>query len=817
MDPTRFDHLTRLLGRAGERRAMLRAFVGAVLGGSVAEAAARKRDKGKDNDRDQDRDKDRARDRQRGRELQAEGRGSKRRKRKKKRRGRKAGGGQPPPPAPAGCCGATSCADPEPGGTHERCAYAGRDFVGADHRGAILRGIDGREARFTATDNRGSVFAYACLHGARFRRAKLEGSTWSGACLFGTDFTGADLGGDSAVFAGALFCNTTMPDGSVNDRDCDRATACCRAELGGGDPCQSAADCADEACRTKACTNGQCVYSVVADGPDPSGECGADSSRHCCEGECCLPGATECDPDGLCCAPNCTGRECGPDGCGDGEGCGRCPPGAACDDDGQCRGTAPCTAQSCPNGCCDANNVCRAGTSDATCGRGGAPCARCQAGQLCCSTPSCGQLQGTCVCSGESCPDGCCESFTNCRPGTSNAACGMDGLECLTCDSTAGEVCAQIGSGEDAKRVCICTPQTCPTGCCSGGPGEPGSCFPNRAPTCGINGALCQDCFDNGVCNAQGQCVCTPDCVGKVCGGDGCGGSCGECRLGETCNFATGQCTCTATSCPSGQQCCADDRCGLPNGGVCCQPSDCCSGNCFNNRCAARVSSCGGFDCGFTANGCAGETCCGDPATISCGDDCCGPPATACDPEGGGCVGGCRPNGTACCQDSQCCDGRCCGGTCCPTNQTCCGETCCDTGHPLCCGNTCCLPGQNCCGDTCCPRGRQCCAGVCCDDDSACFGSQCLECAPNCPCFGQSICVDDGLNAQCGEGGPAGPCVCVVSRAGQPFCLGDSVQTDCTTDADCQQHGAGSVCVNAAPAGSVCPTDTTFCAIACSG
>ena len=44
---------------------------------------------------------------------------------------------------------------------------------------------------------------------------------------------------------------------------------------------------------------------------------------------------------------------------------------------------------------------------------------------------------------------------------------------------------------------------------------------------------------------------CTPDCVGKVCGGDGCGGSCGECDEGQSCKFdgtCTGGTGCT-TSC----------------------------------------------------------------------------------------------------------------------------------------------------------------------------------------------------------------------------------------------------------------------------
>ena len=109
-------------------------------------------------------------------------------------------------------------------------------------------------------------------------------------------------------------------------------------------------------------------------------------------------------------------------------------------------GQATCTAQSCPNGCCDAGGHCRSGTSDAQCGRGGVPCVRCQAGQFCCSTPACDEIdrRGQCACDIDSCPDGCCEDFTTCRPGTTNEFCGLGGLECLTCNSK--QVCAEIES-----------------------------------------------------------------------------------------------------------------------------------------------------------------------------------------------------------------------------------------------------------------------------------------------------------------------------------------------------------------------------------
>jgi hypothetical protein len=40
---------------------------------------------------------------------------------------------------------------------------------------------------------------------------------------------------------------------------------------------------------------------------------------------------------------------------------------------------------------------------------------------------------------------------------------------------------------------------------------------------------------------ATAACPCIPNCSGKVCGSDGCGGSCGSCSSGQSCN-ASGQC-----------------------------------------------------------------------------------------------------------------------------------------------------------------------------------------------------------------------------------------------------------------------------------
>jgi hypothetical protein len=509
MDPSRFDHFARVLSSAGARRAVLRALLGAVLGGAATETHAKKRGKGQAKSKDRDRANDQGRGSHSEQRLHAEGRGKRRKKTRKKRRGGSDGGQTEPPPPE--CCGTESCPDPEPGSTSAGCDFAGRAFVGQDHNGSIFRGIDGRNAVFIATDNHGSIFAEACLQGASFRRAKLGGSTWGDACLFDADFTGADLGGDSAVFQGALFCRTTMPDGSVNDRDCGTADLCCDPELGAGAPCRSAPDCGNQVCRTTACVNDQCVFTPVADGQSPNDLC----DGHCCEGVCCPSGATECNPQGICCTPNCAGRTCGPDGCGG--TCGTCPPGTACFEES---GTCICNPGTC-NGCCTANQtICVPGTTRQACGSGGAPCATCSGQQVChnaqCCTPncagkqcgpdgcggSCGNCQqgqrcqnGQCVCDAQSCASGCCDAIAVCQPGTANQACGTGGNRCATCGS---------GQGCINRTCAVCNAATCPQGCCAANNTcQPGNTFQNCG---GPGGERCAACSNTQTCQNR-QCV----------------------------------------------------------------------------------------------------------------------------------------------------------------------------------------------------------------------------------------------------------------------------------------------------------------------
>jgi len=77
--------------------------------------------------------------------------------------------------------------------------------------------------------------------------------------------------------------------------------------------------------------------------------------------------------------------------------------------------------------------------------------------------------------------------------------------------------------------------------------------------------------------------TCQPDCAGKDCGPDGCGGSCGTCIAPLLCAESTGQCVeddGLCGSCPPPGKC---------HGGACCDP------NCYGQVCG--FSACGG-SCG---------------------------------------------------------------------------------------------------------------------------------------------------------------------------------------------------------------------------
>lgn len=199
------------------------------------------------------------------------------------------------------------------------------------------------------------------------------------------------------------------------------------------------------------------------------------------------------------------------------------------------------------------------------------------------------------------------------------------GKPCVTdvtgCDSYGKWICAPNGAGEVCDAVLIQpSPEVCD--------GDDNDCngviddlWPQLNTACEKGTGTCKtygtwQCADNGkgaICNAYYPNK--PDCTGKVCGPDGCGGSCGACPEGLACNLLTGACPCTAKC--AGKEC-GDDGCGGSCGA--CQNGKWCdllTGIC---ECGESIEVCDGKD-----NDCDGETdeCDYLPALPPCAGDIC--------------------------------------------------------------------------------------------------------------------------------------------------------------------------------------------------
>jgi len=131
---------------------------------------------------------------------------------------------------------------------------------------------------------------------------------------------------------------------------------------------------------------------------------------------------------------------------------------------------------------------------------------------------------------------------------------------------------------------------------------------------------------DGGACKADADCVsgscvsdlcvakCTPACTGKLCGNDGCGGTCGTCpNASDTCDSA-GQCTAaTPAPKPAGS---------LADGESCTAHTDCKS-----KLCDAATSTCSGKKPVAKP---AAPSCTPDCSSKTCGDDGCGHSCGSC-------------------------------------------------------------------------------------------------------------------------------------------------------------------------------------------
>ena len=567
------------------------------------------------------------------------------------------------------------------------------------------------------------------------------------------------------------------------------------------------------------CFQGQCLCVQDCAGKECGdngcgGLCGACSNGESCQDHTCV------------CQPVCTGRQCGPDGCG-----GTCVPG--CDDklvctidqcnQGQCSNPVQdffcLIGGACvPSGTVNPDNACEkckpavsktgwSQVADGTACEGGQVCF---AGSCCdplpaclgkdCGDNGCGGVCGLCGGPFDACVGGVC----TCQPQCVDKECGPDlcGGECGVC--AGGAVC------QDA--ACTCVPEF-ETECCGDD-----VCW---LDSCGVSGGTAAVCPFG--CEA-GECAnCTPECAGKECGPDACGGSCGKCT-GQQEVCLAGLCTC--------QPKCAGLACGPDGcGGVCgecagaqdacvagaciCQP-DCQDKVCGPDGCAGNCGQCLG-----SQDSCVDGACVCQPACENklCGPDGCDGACGSCD-DGLWCTedscldGACSENigATGCLIDSVCYE----DGEADPTNSCLvCSESdsqeewtslpdgfVCQPGH-VCYQSACCDAVGNCTGKECGSDGCGSNCGVCSGAQDACLSGLCV-CIPDCA---GKVCGDDGCGGSCGACSGAqdlcvdGSCIC------QPECTGHQ----------CGSDGCGGSCGSCVGPQDICVNHQCVCQPACVG
>ena len=147
-------------------------------------------------------------------------------------------------------------------------------------------------------------------------------------------------------------------------------------------------------------------------------------------------------------------------------------------------------------------------------------------------------------CFGGACHDTVCPpNKVFCEDGDTAATCAADGMDYATSDCPGQHYCAA-----DTGK---CQPWLC----------EPSSqaCQGATALTCDLMGSAYAsetDCASLGKTCQEGQCVaCAPQCSGKECGDDGCGGSCGTCAEDENCVGGACLAPCTPSCDPMLEEC----------------------------------------------------------------------------------------------------------------------------------------------------------------------------------------------------------------------------------------------------------------------
>lgn len=471
-------------------------------------------------------------------------------------------------------------------------------------------------------------------------------------CGAGTQLDGgvcvatADAGGGATLdVSGSDMAPTDVADTAPTDAvdAAQDATACvpfCLGKPCGPDGCGgSCGTC--KAAEAPYCNNstGQCAAVCVPDCVDK--DCGTDG----CGGQCgtcaatltcqefgrCVPDAWTCDAkgygaDAVCdCGCGAADPDCGKAGVA----LGGCAPFQGCDAAGKCVSKIP-SGWTCAPGSYGAQDACDCGcgAADPDCALEPLPvlgckgAAKCDAKGAClacapdckdkvCGDDGCGGLCGTCsaptsACEGGKCVDPCKPTPLLCKANP----CGDDGCggTCGTCKS--GEACT---AGKCVGLPPVDDPTSC-KGHCSGTAPAGCSCM----PSCKTFDTCCKD-YD-------ALCLCTPDCTGKECGSNGCGGGCGACPDAKPACGADGKCTDKCTPQCKGATC-GPDGCG-GTCGACATGSTCA----WTQQCVPSTWQCDpgyyadkiGCDCGCGAPDpdckTAGTTVYGCPAKVACGE-----------------------------------------------------------------------------------------------------------------------------------------------------------------------------------------------------
>lgn len=396
------------------------------------------------------------------------------------------------------------------------------------------------------------------------------------------------------------------------------------------------------------------------------------------------------------------------------------------------------------------------------------PCCRPDCDGRECGYDLCGSACGVCA-EGFACVDGLCAAKV-----ALGAPCDDDGdcpgsyclapvctIPCLQSqDCPEGWRCGRLPNGGAPDIAFYCLPEVCQPACDGKECGDDGC------------GGACGTCSGGLTCE-QGTCFplgCTPNCYDKACGPDGCGGSCGVCSDGLECND-TGygmQCTnaCEPGGCSEGLFClfglCAerecedDDDCGGAPAHYCDRFLQCRQRKACQATAECRTGSAEGY-CDQVTGYCMRDGHCWDD------DDCSG---GTCDPgrwcRNHNCL---HPDGPGCPPDQPLCDA--------PSGEA-----------PLCEGEPCGVCIAPCVFDADCSEGLLCQGvGLCqappyyCDLDTECGAGQ--YCHPGCAdlpptCESEADCSENEL---CLSG----------------FCMGELV-IPCETDAECALLYEGTSC-----------------------